>query len=133
MATASSVYGWYTTLVKPSFNPPGWVFGPVWTVLYVAMAVAGWRIWLRTPDARRKVGLIAYGAQLTLNLSWSYLFFGLQRPGLALVDIMVLFILLVFTTILYSRMDRTAGALFTPYLAWVAFAMVLNAAIWHLN
>jgi translocator protein len=132
-ATASSVSEWYLTLRKPSWNPPGWVFGPVWTLLYVAMAVAAWRVWRRAETGAARTTLWLYGAQLALNALWSILFFGLRRPDLALVDVVVLWGLLVVLLVRFARADRLAAALWTPYVAWVGFATVLNATIWQLN
>lgn len=132
-ATASSVSEWYPTLRKPSWNPPSWVFGPVWTLLYVAMAVAAWRVWRRAEAGAARSTLWLYGAQLALNALWSVLFFGLRRPDLALVDVVLLWGLLVVLLVRFARADRVAAALWTPYVAWVGFATVLNATIWQLN
>ncbi len=132
LATATSVATWYPTLAKPAFNPPNWVFGPVWTTLYVLMAIAAWRVWRSgAPGARLALG--AWALQLALNLCWSLVFFGLQRIGAALAEILVLFAAIVLTAHLFWRIDRPAGALFAPYIAWVAFAAVLNTALWRLN
>lgn len=122
---------WYAGLRKPPLTPPNWVFGPAWTILYLAIAVAGWLVWL----ARRRVGvpLLLWGAQLTLNAMWSYLFFGMQRPGLALVEIAVLLVLILATTDAFFRVRRLAGLLFVPYALWVCFAAYLNAGLWLLN
>lgn len=131
--TATSVGTWYAGLAKPAFNPPDWVFGPVWTVLYVMMAVAAWRVWRRraAPGARPALG--AWAVQLALNLSWSFVFFGARMPGAALAEIAALLAAIVATLVLFRRIERLAGALLVPYVAWVAFAAVLNAAIWALN
>ncbi|NIR28387.1 MAG: tryptophan-rich sensory protein [Gammaproteobacteria bacterium] len=131
--TATSVDTWYQTLQKPSFNPPDWVFAPVWTALYLLMAIAGWRVWRRARAEPRQAALTLFGAQLGLNLAWSFLFFGFQRIGLALLDIVVLLLAIIITTVLFWRIDRLAGALFVPYALWVAYATVLNAALWSLN
>jgi tryptophan-rich sensory protein len=133
--TASSVGTWYAGLAKPSFNPPNWVFGPVWTALYLMMAVAGWRVWRRRgADARLAMrALGAWALQLALNLCWSLVFFGARLIGAALVEIAVLFAAIVVTALLFWRIDRVAGALLIPYAAWVAFAALLNAALWRLN
>ena len=122
---------WYQALDKPAGNPPDWVFGPVWTVLYLTMAVAAWRVW----RARGEWGveLWLWMAQLTSNALWSYLFFGLQRPGLALVDILLLLALIIWTAARFGRVDRIAGWLLVPYAAWVTFATYLNAGVWILN
>ena len=132
-ATTSSVGTWYPTLQKPPFNPPDWIFAPVWSVLYLCIAVAGWRVWRSAPQVARGRAFAVYGAQLVLNLTWSVLFFGLQRPDLALINIVVLLIVIITNAILFWRHDRWAGALFVPYAMWVAFAAVLNASIWMLN
>lgn len=131
--TSTSVDTWYAALEKPSFNPPNRVFGPVWTALYVLMAIAAWRVWRKrdAPPARPALGL--WALQLALNLCWSIVFFGARMVGGALAEIVVLFIAIVATTALFWRVERVAGALMLPYAAWVAFAMVLNAAIWKLN
>lgn len=133
LATFSSVETWYPTLNKPSWNPPRWLFGPVWSALYVAMAVATWRAWRRGNPlaARRTVSL--YSAQLSLNALWSILFFGLHRPGAALIEILVLWALLVVMFGRYWKLDRLAAWLWLPYVLWVSFATALNAAIWSLN
>lgn len=131
--TATSVGNWYRTLAKPPFNPPDWVFAPVWTVLFFMMAVAGWRVWRR--DGRRwtRLPLALYALQLALNLVWSIAFFGMRSIGGALVDIVALLLAILATTAVFWRRDRVAGMLFIPYATWVAFAAVLNAAIWRLN
>jgi len=130
--TAQSVSSWYPTLVKPSWNPPAWVFGPVWTALYVMMAVAAWRVWKRQGPGKHRALFLFFG-QLFLNGLWSFLFFGAQSPGLALVDIAVLWLALAATILAFFSRDRLAGVLMIPYLAWVSFAVVLNLAIWRLN
>jgi benzodiazapine receptor len=132
-ATFRTVGTWYPSLVKPSWTPPAAIFGPVWSVLYCAMAIAGWRVWRRTEARARRNVTVLYGAQLGLNALWSVLFFGLRRPDLALIDIAVLWTVLVALLLRYWHTDRVAGALWTPYVAWVSFASALNAAIWHLN
>jgi translocator protein len=121
---------WFVALVKPSFNPPGWIFGPVWTLLYALMAIAAWRVYrLQGVD----ISIAAWIAQLVLNAAWSPLFFGLHRTDLALVDIVVLDLIVIATIVLFFRRDRVAGWLMVPYLAWISFATVLNASIWQLN
>jgi tryptophan-rich sensory protein len=132
-ATATSVGTWYAGLAKPAFNPPDWVFGPVWTILYLMIAVAGWRVWRRRGESGAWLALGAWGVQLSLNLSWSLLFFGARMIGAALVEIVVLFVAIVVTAALFWRIERFAGALLVPYAAWVGFATVLNAALWRLN
>jgi benzodiazapine receptor len=131
--TSSTVGTWYQEFRKPSFNPPDWMFGPVWTVLYIAMGVAARRVWRRLGlgDARHALSLFAI--QLFLNLAWSILFFGFQQIGLALAEIVVLFAVIVATAIAFWRRDSGAGLLFVPYLGWVGFAALLNASLWRLN
>lgn len=121
---------WYARLVKPPFNPPDWVFAPVWSLLYAMMAVAAWRAWLR---AGLGPAMALWLVQLVLNAAWSWLFFGLHEIGLALLEILVLLTLIAATTMAFWRRERLAGGLMIPYLAWVAFASVLNAALWVLN
>ncbi|OEJ69484.1 TspO/MBR family protein [Magnetovibrio blakemorei] len=130
--TATSVGSWYLSLEKPPFNPPNWVFAPVWTTIYVFMAVAGWRVWRRNHVTRHRA-LMVFGVQLGLNLTWSFLFFGLQRIDLAMIEIFVLLIAIVTSTVLFWRIDRLAGTLFVPYVLWVSFATLLNGSLWVLN
>ncbi len=131
--TASSVGTWYPALDKPSFNPPVWVFAPVWTALYVMIAVAGWRVWRRRGLAGARVAMSAYALQLALNLGWSFLFFGGHMIGAALAEIVLLLAAIVLNTMLFWRIERAAALLLFPYAAWVVFATVLNAALWRLN
>ena len=124
---------WYAGLVKPSFNPPNWIFGPVWTALYFMMAVAAWLVWRRRDTQPVTLALAVYLAQLALNALWSWLFFGLHAMGAAFLDICLLWLLILATLVLFWRVHRWAGALLAPYLAWVGFAAVLNFALWQLN
>ena len=133
IVTATTVGTWYPTLHKPPFNPPDWVFAPVWTTLYVFIGVAGWRVWRRARWEVTRIALMVFAAQLALNLLWSLVFFGLQQISLALVEIVILLLAIIANTILFWRIDRWAGALFAPYVLWVAFATVLNASLWLLN
>lgn len=132
-ATASSVGTWYQTLQRPAWNPPNWIFGPVWTLLYILMSVAAWRVWCRAEAATAQSSLRWFAAQLVLNLLWSLLFFGLRSPGLAFVEVLVFWAVLVVMLSQFWRADRIAGALWAPYVAWVSFASVLNGTIWWLN
>jgi translocator protein len=125
--TSNSVLTWFPTLVKPSFNPPAWLFAPVWTTLYIMMAVAAWLVWLR------KGSLVLFYVQLALNFAWSLLFFGLHSPAMALIDIAAMWIAILLTLLGFWKVDARAGWLLVPYLAWVSFASVLNASIWWLN
>lgn len=132
IVTASSVTTWYRTLAKPSFNPPDYLFAPVWTILYVVIAIAAWQVW-RSRHALRKMALGLYGLQLLLNFIWSIAFFGLRNPGLALVDITALLATALGCLIYFARIDRIAALLWVPYLAWLSFATSLNAAVVALN
>ena len=131
--TATSVSGWYQELAKPPFNPPDGVFAPVWTALYILMAVAAWRVWRRADANARRRALAGFTVQLALNLLWSLLFFGWRMVGAAFVEVIVLLAAIVATAVLFWRIDRWAGAIFVPYIAWVGFAAALNGAIWRLN
>ena len=125
---------WYTNLVKPSFNPPGWVFGPVWTTLYILMGVAFFLVWRQGFAGKMaRVALICFLIQLALNAAWTILFFGLQSPVLAFIDIALLWIAILLTILFFTYISKTAAVLFVPYLVWVTFAAVLNGAIWRLN
>lgn len=130
--TASSVGSWYPTLSKPSWNPPGSVFGPVWTALYVMMAIAYWVVWKARGFAARRATTL-FAIQLGLNLFWSALFFGLRRPDWALLEIVILLGAITLTAVEFRKVSRLAAALLVPYLLWVAYATSLNAAIVWLN
>lgn len=134
IATASSVSTWYPTLAKPAWNPPDWLFGPVWTLLYILMGVAAWLVWRQGVDAHGVRGaLILFGVQLLFNLAWSVVFFGLRRAGWALIEIVALWILILATLVAFYRLRPAAGWLLLPYQLWVTFATALNASIWLLN
>lgn len=128
-ADAASEYG---RLAQPAWAPPPYLFGPVWTVLYVLMAVAAWLVWQRDPRWANPA-IIAYGTQLALNLIWSPLFFGLGWRGTALVDIVLLVAAVVVTITLFWKRHRAAAAMLLPYLVWTLFATALNYAVWSLN
>lgn len=131
--TASSVGDWYPTLARPTWAPPDWVFGPVWTVLYALMAVAAWLVWRQRGIRGASVALGLYAGQLIANAAWSVLFFGLRDVRAAFADIVVLWVLIVLTLVAFWRRSFVAGLFITPYLAWVSFAALLNGAIWVLN
>jgi benzodiazapine receptor len=132
--TMPKIPGWYAGLVKPSFSPPNWLFGPVWTLLYVMMALAAWRVTTAEIDAEtRKRAVLTFSGQLGLNAIWSPAFFGLESPRLGLLIIVALLSALALTVAVFWRIDRIAGLLLVPYLAWVAFATMLNLAIVVLN
>lgn len=130
--TARAVDTWYRRLDKPSWTPPDQVFGPAWSILYAAQAVAAWLAWRADPATARPV-LRLHGAQLALNTAWSLIFFGLRRPGLALIEIAVLWLAIARTMQVFGSRSVTAGILFFPYLAWVSFAAALNWAVWRRN
>ncbi len=132
-ATASSVGTWYQTLQKPPFNPPDGLFAPVWTALYIMMAVAGWRVWRAHGLRGARTAMTLFGVQLALNLAWSFVFFGYRLIGAAMLEITVLLVAIVATMILFWKHDRVAGMLFIPYAGWVGFATILNLALWRLN
>ena len=129
-ASAAEQYG---ALQQPTWAPPTWLFGPVWTVLYVAIAVSGWLVWRRAGWSGARTALSVFAAQLVLNALWTPLFFGAGLFGLAFAEIVVLWLAIVATIVLFARHSRPAAALLVPYLAWVTFASALNLAIWLLN
>jgi tryptophan-rich sensory protein len=124
---------WYAALAKPAWNPPNAIFAPVWSVLYGLMAVAAWLVWRRAGFSGAGAALGLFAVQLILNALWSYLFFGRHQPGLAFGDIVVLWVAILSVVLLFWRVDRVAGALLLPYLAWVGFAAYLNFTLWRLN
>ena len=134
IATARGVQDWYPTLAKPAFNPPDWVFGPVWTLLYLMMGVAAFLVWQRGwHEPAVRIALAVFLVQLALNGLWSVLFFGMQAPGLAFAEIVVLWLSIGATVVLFWRVVPIAGKILLPYAAWVGFAAVLNGSIWILN
>jgi benzodiazapine receptor len=134
-AIGKSAGSWYPSLRKPTWSPPGWLFGPAWTVLYLMMGFASWRIWRNRDDQPEltRSALHWYGIQLGLNASWSVIFFGARLPALALLEILALWGAILATLVEFSRIDRLAAMLLVPYQLWVTFATALNAAIWWLN
>ncbi len=133
--TRSAITTWYPTLVKPSFNPPNWIFAPVWSMLYMMMGVAAGLVWDRIDFEKEAVkkALIFFAIQLALNALWSYLFFGLQNLMLAGVEIVLLWLMIFETYTKFVKINKIAGYLFIPYLLWVSFATILNESIWWLN
>jgi len=127
---ARSFYG---QLVQPAWAPPGWIFGPVWTVLYALMAIAAWLVWRSGGFRANRTALSIFLVQLALNSLWSWLFFAWNRGALAFIDIVLLWVLIVATLISFWRVRPLAGALLIPYLLWVSFASILNYAVWQLN
>ena len=135
MVTRASITTWYPTLVKPSFNPPNWIFAPVWTSLYVMMGVAAGLIWNQITTQKLAVtkALQIFAIQLVLNALWSYLFFGLHNLMLATIEVVLLWLMIFETYSQFAKINKTASYLMLPYLAWVSFASVLTASIWWLN
>lgn len=133
--TSRSVSDWYLTIERPALNPPSWVFGPVWTTLFILMGVALYLVWTRegVSEAVKRAAYNIFGAQLVLNVLWSVAFFGLQDPGLALFVIALLWVMILLNILIFGKISRIAGRLLWPYLAWVSFATYLNYAIWTLN
>lgn len=124
---------WYEALSKPAWNPPNWLFGPVWTILYLLMAVAAWLVWRESGFAGVAIPLGLFLLQLGLNAAWSWIFFGRGELGLALAEILVLWVAILGTIIAFWRVRPISGMLLVPYLLWVTFASVLNATLWQLN
>lgn len=131
--TSLSVSNWYATLQKPSWNPPNWVFAPVWAFLYIVMAVAAWLVWRLGEGEKKNLALSLFAAQLLLNLAWPGLFFGLHNPFVALIDLIALWIFILAAMISFAKISRGAAFLFFFYFAWVSYALSLNAAIVFLN
>lgn len=128
--TVSSIDSWYSSLVTPSFNPPNWIFGPVWTILYLLMGISLYLVWSKKVDV---IALSVFGTQLVLNTLWSILFFGLHLPLVAFIEIIILWIAILANIIVFYRTSKEAAYLLMPYLIWVSFAAVLNLAIVILN
>jgi tryptophan-rich sensory protein len=124
---------WHAALAKPSWNPPGWLFGPVWSALYAMMAVAAWLVWKRGGVASQRKALGLFLVQLLLNAAWTPLFFGLHQTGIAFAEILLLWLAIAATLIAFRRVSRPAAWLLAPYLAWVGFAAALNGTLWRMN
>lgn len=131
--TTPALGSWYAELRKPAWNPPGWIFGPVWTVLYLLMAIAAWLVWRKAGFGAGRTALVLFAVQLVLNVAWSALFFGQHNPGAAFVDIVLLWLAIAATAAAFRPFSPAATWLLAPYLAWVTFASALNFAIWRLN
>ena len=132
-STAAAIPGWYRSLHRPAIAPPNWVFAPVWTLLYILMALAAWRVSLAATSPLRTWAIGLFLLQLALNFAWSILFFGRHAIGAAFVDIVALWLAIAATTLAFSRLSPVAACLMAPYLAWVSFAAVLNYAFWRIN
>lgn len=139
--TAPAIPGWYASLIKPEIAPPDWLFAPVWTGLFILMGISAWLVWQKL-DARRvdrkrkneiKFALWIFAAQLALNILWSVIFFGLQNPGVAFVEIIILWLLILATILKFQKISRLAAWLLAPYIIWVTFAAYLNYFLWMLN
>ena len=133
IATTPEIDAWYKTIEKPSFNPPDWIFGPVWTTLYVLMGIAAWLVWKRAGLKAAALPLGLFALQLLLNTAWSWIFFNMHLIGWAAVEIVLLWLAILATTVAFFKNSKLAGWLMVPYLAWVSFACVLNFALWRLN
>jgi tryptophan-rich sensory protein len=131
--TITSSNSWYANLIKPSFNPPNWIFGPVWTLLYLLMGVSLYLIWVSKNSRNRKIGLYLFFTQLVLNSLWSILFFGLQNPLFAFIEIIILWLAILLTIIYFYKVNKKAAYLLIPYILWVTFATILNFSIFILN
>lgn len=132
--TISEITNWYSTINKPTFNPPNYLFGPVWTTLYIFMAIAFWLIW--KSDAQnnlKKKAMLLFGIQLVLNFFWSIIFFNFHQLGFASIEIVLMWIFILLTILAFYPISKTAAYLLVPYLCWVSFATVLSFSIWHLN
>lgn len=131
--TGPAVASWYADTNKPAWTPPNFLFGPVWSALYLMMGVAAWLVWRKAGFSGAPAAMVLFGLQLVANAAWSWIFFGLHRFDLAFIGIVVLWALILATLIAFWRHDTTAGLLMLPYLAWVSYASALNYAIWCLN
>ena len=133
IATTPEINGWYRTIAKPAWNPPDWVFGPVWTTLFVMMGLAAWLVWKPSGFRAAYLPLTLFASQLALNIAWSWIFFGMHQIGWAFVEIVTLWVTILATNIAFFRRSKGAGFLLVPYLAWVTFASVLNFTVWRMN
>jgi len=131
--TAPAITRWYATLQKPSFNPPNWIFSPVWIFLYLLMGVTLYIIWQNLPKREAKIALVFFAVQLGLNILWSVIFFGFEMPLLAFLEIIILWVFILLTMVKASRISQAAVYLLLPYILWVSFAAVLNFFLWRLN
>ena len=132
--TFSRVQSWYQTLNKPSWNPPDWIFGPVWTTLYVMMGISLYQVWRSDSSGfLKKTAIALFAAQLILNFFWSFIFFNQHQIGWAFIEIMVMWIFILLTIFAFAQVSKTAAWLLVPYISWVSFAAILNYTIWQLN
>lgn len=132
--TSPSIPTWYAGIIKPTFSPPNWVFGPVWTTLFALMGIASYIVWKKGFERREvRIALGMFALQLILNVTWSLIFFGLQNPALAFLEIIALWLAIALTIVSFYRINKNAAYLLIPYILWVSFAMFLNYTIWSLN
>lgn len=131
--TQTSVNTWYKTIIKPDFTPPNWLFAPVWTILYLLMGFSWGRINKIAKNQELITVNVAFIIQLLLNFSWSFIYFGANKIGIAFVDIILLWIFIIINIYFFYKIDRIASLLLLPYLFWTSYAVILNGAIWHLN
>ena len=131
--TTPSIPNWYAALHKPTWTPPNWLFAPVWTLLYLSMAIAAWLVWRKAGFGGAKLALGLFAFQLILNVCWSFFFFSAHRPGLAFAEIVLLWVFIAATLLAFLPLSRIAAWLLAPYLLWVGFAAALNFSIWRLN
>lgn len=132
--TTSGVNGWYAVANKPWFNPPNWIFAPVWTSLYILMGIALFLVWRSDADKTiKQTAIVLFAVQLTLNFFWSFIFFKLQQPGWAFAEIILMWVMILLTILWFGKISSTAAWLLVPYICWVSFASVLNYSIWRLN
>jgi tryptophan-rich sensory protein len=133
LLTTPSLRPWYATLRKPPWTPPNWLFGPVWTALYLGIAMAAWLVWRQAGFSPARLPLTFFVIQLALNVAWSGIFFRLRLPGAAFLEVALLWLFILLTAIAFWPVSRTASWLLVPYLSWVTYAAALNAAIWRMN
>ena len=124
---------WYKGINKPSFNPPSWIFGPVWTLLFTLMGISLYLVWTSPSSNIKLIALTLFVIQFLFNIAWSYLFFGLNKPLWSFIEILVLLVFILITTFYFIKVNKTAGYLLIPYFLWVSFASFLNYSIWRLN
>ncbi|MBK7556914.1 MAG: tryptophan-rich sensory protein [Chitinophagaceae bacterium] len=132
--TSSGVNGWYAVANKPWFNPPNWIFAPVWTLLYILMGIAFFLVWKASADKNvKQTAMILFSIQLVINFFWSFIFFKLQQPGWAFAEIIFMWVMILLTILWFGKISAMAAWLLVPYICWVSFASVLNYSIWKLN
>ncbi|MDZ4796109.1 MAG: TspO/MBR family protein [Bacteroidota bacterium] len=132
--TTTGVGSWFQTINKPSWNPPSWIFGPVWTTLYILMGIALFLVWKSdASEVQKKTAILLFAVQLVLNFCWSFIFFNQEQPGWAFVEIVVMWVAILLTIFAFGNISKTAAWLLVPYISWVSFATILNYTIWKLN